>query len=280
MTHSCIVCGFELKENNEFISKCKNCSYYKSNLKPGYGQGIDGINELRRKNFIKIISKIKLLNDSSDLKVLEFGSGDGFFIDECKKMKVDITGSEANKEQCSLLQNKHNNIIEISLPLSNQQSQIFGKFNFIIFNDVFEHLENLDLVLNQLEKFLKPNGYLVINLPSSDGFIFKISEILFKAGLKNFYQRLWQKDLSSPHLSYFNKSNLEKLLIKYNYELIHSDSLDSIGKESNFQRLNSTIKNKFICFFLSSVLFFLYYLQKILPKDIIYQIYKITNLKS
>ena len=98
--------------------------------------------------------------------------------------------------------------------------------------------------------------------------------------LKNFYQRLWQKDLSSPHLSYFNKSNLEKLLIKYNYELIHSDSLDSIGKESNFQRLNSTIKNKFICFFLSSVLFFLYYLQKILPKDIIYQIYKITNLKS
>ena len=33
----------------------------------------------------------------------------------------------------------------------------FDKFDYIVFNDVFEHLENLDLVLDQLKKFLNLN---------------------------------------------------------------------------------------------------------------------------
>ena len=274
MIDLCIVCNFELKRINKFLFKCPNCKYYKSNLEPGYGRGIDGVDELRKKNFIQIIKQIKLLENQDNLRVLEFGSGAGFFIDECKKMKINITGSEADINQSSLLNNKFKNVINISLPLNNDATNLYSKFNFVVFNDVFEHLENLNLVIKQIKMFLKPNGYLIINIPSSDGFIFKISEFLFKIGIKNFHKRLWQENLSSPHLSYFNKSNLKKLLIKHNFELIHSDSLDSIGKADNFNRLNSTIKNKLICLILSSVLFFLYYLQKILPKDIIFQIYK------
>lgn len=274
MINPCVVCDFELKRINEFSFKCSNCDYYKSNLKPGYGRGVNGIDELRKKNFLQIIKQIKLLDNQDNLKVFEFGSGAGFFIDECKKMKINITGSEADINQSSLLNNKFKNVINISLPLNNDATNLYSKFNFVVFNDVFEHLENLNLVIKQIKMFLKPNGYLIINIPSSDGFIFKISEFLFKIGIKNFHKRLWQENLSSPHLSYFNKSNLKKLLIKHNFELIHSDSLDSIGKADNFNRLNSTIKNKLICLILSSVLFFLYYLQKILPKDIIFQIYK------
>ena len=274
MINLCIVCNFELKSINKFLFKCPNCKYYKSNLEPGYGRGIDGVDELRKKNFIQIIKQIKLLENQDNLRVLEFGSGAGFFIDECKKMKINITGSEADSDQCAILNNKFDNVINLSLPLNNDATNLYGKFNFIVFNDVFEHLENLDLVVKQVKKILKPNGYLIINIPSSDGFIFKISEFLFKIGIKNFYKRLWQENLSSPHLSYFNKSNLKKLLIRHNFELIHSDSLDSIGKDDNFNRLNSTIKNKLVCLILSSVLFCLYYMQKILPKDIIFQIYK------
>jgi 2-polyprenyl-3-methyl-5-hydroxy-6-metoxy-1,4-benzoquinol methylase len=274
MTNTCIICDSTFKKINEFISKCTNCAYYKSSLKPGFGRGIDGIDKLRKKNFQKIIHKIKSINRNEDLKILEFGSGGGFFIEECKKMRIDITGSEADKKQYFVLKEKFKNVVEISLPLKIEKNDLFGNFDFIIFNDVFEHLENLNLVSNQIEKFLKKNGHLIINLPSSDGFIFKISELLNKVGLENFYNRLWQKNLPSPHLSYFNKLNLESFLNKFNYDLIYSDSLDSIGKEGNFDRLNSTIKNKFICLILSSMIFFLYYLQKILPKDIIFQIYK------
>lgn len=274
MTNSCIICGSQYVEIKTSVFKCTNCSFYKSDFKPGFGRGIEGLSELRKKNFLKIIEKIKSIKQNDDLKILEFGSGGGFFIEVCKEMKIDITGSEADKNQCSVLKDKFDSVIELSLPLKSEDNDLFGKFDFIIFNDVFEHLENLDLVSKQLEKFLKKDGYLIMNIPSSDGFIFKTSELLNKFGLENFYNRLWQKNLPSPHLSYFNKSNLEKFLNKFNYDLIYSDSLDSIGKEGNFDRLNSTIKNKLICSVLSSIIFFLYYFQKVLPKDVVFQIYK------
>mgnify|MGYP006198140049 FL=1 len=70
-------------------------------------------------------------------------------------MRIDITGSEADKKQYFVLKEKFKNVVEISLPLKIEKNDLFGNFDFIIFNDVFEHLENLNLVSNQIEKFLK-----------------------------------------------------------------------------------------------------------------------------
>ena len=34
-----------------------------------------------------------------------------------------------------------------------------------------------------------------------------------KYGFSRFYDRLWQKNMNSPHISYFNSNNLNKLII-------------------------------------------------------------------
>ena len=270
----CEVCNSKFKKINDYVYKCTNCSFFKSKLKPGHGRDIEGISELRRKNFKKIIEIILSLNVNQSLKILEIGSGNGFFIEECKKSNIDITGSEADEEQYNLLKKKFLNIIKINLPIKDLNNDLLNKFDVVVFNDVFEHLINLDLTLIQLKSMLKTNGQIVINLPSSDGLIYKFSDILNKIGFINFYDRLWQKNLSSPHLSYFNNLNLKMLFKKHGYNLIHTSSLDTVSKKGNFIRLNSTIKYKFICFLLSGLLFLFYYFQKILPKDIILHIYK------
>lgn len=270
----CIICNSKFKKINDYVYKCINCSFFKSKLKPGHGRDIEGISELRRKNFKKIINIILSLNVNQSLKILEIGSGNGFFIEECEKSNIDITGSEADEEQYNLLAKNFSNIIKIALPIKNFNNKLSNKFDVVVFNDVFEHLENLDLILIQLKSILKTNGQIVINLPSSDGLIYKFSNILNKIGFTNFYDRLWQKNLASPHLSYFNNSNLKMLFNKHGYNLIHTTSLDTVSKKGNFIRLNSTIKYKFICFLLSGLLFLFYYFQKILPKDIILHIYK------
>jgi len=270
----CIVCNSKFKKINDYVYKCINCSFFKSKLKPGHGRDIEGISELRRKNFKKIIDIILSLNVNQSLKILEIGSGNGFFIEECEKSNIDITGSEADEEQYNLLAKNFSNIIKIALPIKNFNNELSNKFDVVVFNDVFEHLENLDLILIQLKSILKTNGQIVINLPSSDGLIYKFSNILNKIGFTNFYDRLWQKKLASPHLSYFNNSNLKMFFNKHGYNLIHTTSLDTVSKKGNFIRLNSTIKYKFICFLLSGLLFLFYYFQKILPKDIILHIYK------
>ena len=270
----CVVCNSKFTKINDYVYKCINCSFFKSKLKPGHGRDIEGISELRRKNFKKIIDIILSLNVNQDLKILEIGSGNGFFIEECKRSNIIITGSEADEEQYNLLTKKFSNIIKIALPIKDLNNELSNKFDVVVFNDVFEHLENLDLIIIQLKSILKTNGQIVINLPSSDGLIYKFSNILNKIGFTNFYNRLWQKNLASPHLSYFNNLNLKMLFNKHGYNLIHATSLDTVSKKGNFIRLNSTIKYKFICFLLSGLLFLFYYFQKILPKDIILHIYK------
>ena len=274
---NCTICNFNLKKINEFVFKCEKCLFLCSNLKPGYGREIEGINTLRKENFIELIKVIKYLNISKKLKILEIGSGNGHFIEECIKNKIDITGSEVEKKDCENLKKKFPQILQIKLPIENLSHNKFDKFNFIIFNDVFEHLENLDLVINQLDLYLDNNGKILINLPSSDGIIFKFSNFLRRIGIKNFYNRLWQKDLSSPHLSYFNNSNLKLLFKKHGYNSIYSNSLNTVTKTGNFKRLNSTIKNIVLCHILNFIIIVFFFLQKIFPRDIIFHIFEKKN---
>ena len=85
----CVVCNSKFKKINDYVYKCTNCSLFISKLKPGHGRDVEGISELRRKNFKKIIEIILSLNVNQSLKILEIGSGNGFFIEECKKSNID-----------------------------------------------------------------------------------------------------------------------------------------------------------------------------------------------
>ena len=100
---NCIVCNTTNKKINDFVYKCEKCLFLQSNLKSGTGRQIDGISELRRKNFNYIIKTIKSLNISEKFKILEIGSGSGYFIEECIKSELDITGSEANDTMIKML---------------------------------------------------------------------------------------------------------------------------------------------------------------------------------
>ena len=271
---SCYACEDTLIKNTDYTYKCKNCDLYVSNLVPGFGREIVGIDDLRIKNSKEVLLKILPFKKDDDFKILEFGSGEGLFINEAQKLKLDITGSEPDEPQFQILKKKYNDIIKVALPFEEAREELLGKFDFIVFNDVFEHLKELDKILIQLKSYLKSDGYIVINIPSSDGFIFKISKLLYKINIKSIHDRLWQKSLNSPHLTYFNNKNLPTFLKKFDYDLIYKGTLDFIGDTGNFERLNSINKNKFYCYFYSSLLKILYYVQKLLPRDCMFHIYK------
>lgn len=48
------------------------------------------------------------------------------------------------------------------------------KYDAITFNDVFEHLPNLSVIVTAVRHHLNENGILIINLPVSDGFFSKL----------------------------------------------------------------------------------------------------------
>ena len=84
---------------------------------------------------------------------------------------------------------------------------------------------------------------------------------------------LWQKNSSSPHLSYFNKLNLTKLFSKNGFTLLESGNLETLefNNLDRFRNMYKRIMSTIILTIFTSIFFFL---QFILPKDIMYLIFK------
>ncbi len=265
----CQVCNGKLKKINSYSFKCRDCGCYFSNLKPSVGQDVEGIESLRRKNFKKIIKQ--LLKYKANPKILEIGSGDGYFIDECNIANIQITGSEASLKSLKRLKSIYREkILKVHLP---NPIKTDLKFDIVIFNDVFEHLEKLNDVITEINVVLKDDGLVILNLPTSDGIIFKVSKFLLRFKINKFYDRLWQKNSCSPHLSYFNKLNLTKLFSKNGFDLMESGNLETL-KFNNLERFRNLYKkmlSTLILTFFTSIFFFL---QFTLPKDIMYLIFK------
>ena len=265
----CQVCDGKLKKVNFYSFKCRDCNCFFSTLKPSVGQDVKGIESLRRKNFKKLIKN--LLKHKVNPKILEIGSGDGYFIDECNFANLQITGSEASKKSFERLRSVYGKkILKVHLP---NPIKIESTFDVIIFNDVFEHLENINGVIKEVSKVLKDDGLVLLNLPTSDGIIFKTSTVLLRLKISKIYDRLWQKNGSSPHLSYFNKFNLTKLFSKNGFILLESGNLRTLEFNS-FNRFRNLYKNIFSTLILSILSSTFFFLQFVLPKDIMYLIFK------
>lgn len=272
MNNSCLICGSKLKYNSNFTLKCKNCNFYISELTKGFGAPVEGIDDVRLNNFEKIFT---ILKDEikEDSKILEIGPGKGLFMKLAVSKKIDITGIEPGIKESQNLTNQGYKIFNYEFPLKN--FNIGDTYNFIIFNDVLEHIHisKLEEAIKQCHKLLKKNGFLIINLPNSNGIFFRISALLKIFKINIFYDRLWQKNFSSPHMVYFNSNNLNIFVQNYKFNFYKEFNLDTINKNSK-KRISHSIKNIFLLNIISFFIDFLSYFVKFLPKDIILKIYK------
>ncbi len=265
----CQVCNGKLKKINSYSFKCLDCNFYFSNLKPSVGQDVEGIESLRRKNFKKLIKQ--LLKYKIKPKILEIGSGDGFFVDECNNVDIKITGSEASLKSFKRLKLIYGErILKVHLPKPIKTDSVF---DVVVFNDVFEHLEKINDVIEEVSLVLKDDGLIVLNLPTSDGIIFKISKFLMNFKVNVFYDRLWQKNSCSPHLSYFNKENLTKLFSKNGFIFLESGYLKTL-EFNNLDRFSNLYKSRILSALLTIFTSLFFFIQFILPKDIMYLILK------
>jgi hypothetical protein len=85
---------------------------------------------------------------------------------------------------------------------------------------------------------LSDGGILVLNLPSSRGFFYRLSRLFARVGLPGPFERMWQKDLPSPHVHYFNASNLATLVGRHDFTLLQSFTLPSLRASGLMERLS------------------------------------------
>lgn len=240
-SNSSIKLKFKLKFD---IYQCRSCDFqfcpdasfdasFKSNLDEKNKE--KALKNLRLENFQKIIKSIKKNLLSSQIKGLEIGPGNGWFIETCIENSIICDGIEPeirfNETYSKLEANVINGFYPIDIPEDN-------KYDFVIFNDVLEHLNNLEEVMKTNYSLLNSNGILVINLPIQEGLIYFLSRVLYQFRFKSFLNRMWQFNFHSPHLSYFTKDNLINFASKSNFSLKDSYKLRTINLSEISDRIN------------------------------------------
>lgn len=244
----CPICSnssIKLKYKLKFdIYQCRKCDFqfcpdasfdasFKSNLDEKNKE--KALKNLRLGNFQKIIKSIKKNLPSGQIKGLEIGPGNGWFIETCVENSIICDGIEPEIRFNETYSKLGVNVINGFYPNDIPEDK---KYDFVIFNDVLEHLNNLEEVMKTNYSLLNSNGILIINLPIQEGLIYFIARLLYQFRFKSFLNRMWQFNFHSPHLSYFTKDNLINFASKNNFHLKDSYKLRTINLSEISDRIN------------------------------------------
>lgn len=226
MKVKCSLCKFETSEiissnvrdsKKHKIIKCKKCNhiqlfpiptekeekkFYDENLQDKNIKFFGGIKENRIKSAYDTDRRVDLIKKiiPKNGKILEIGSGHGFFLEAMEKLNFDIKGVEISKEKRKLAKRiTKAEILNVNLLVQNDD---LGKFDAIVLFHVLEHLTNPSDFLKKIRLFLKPRGKIIIEVPNVDDI-----QLTSNREYQKFY---WQRG----HLHYFNSKSLRSVIKK------------------------------------------------------------------
>jgi SAM-dependent methyltransferase len=248
MDHSnCPVCGSPLKLKYKLrfnVFECANCGLLHSDAQFEHSFQSDleagirdiGLKKLRLKNFNVIIKELQKAKPGK-LHGLEIGSGNGWWLETCRANGIDCTGIEPEHVYEDYHKENKLNIVYGFYP--DVSPKCDGGYDFIIFNDVFEHIPDINGLIESLKQDLADDGILIINIPMSTGFFYRMARVLHAFGQDNSLTRMWQFNFHSPHMNYFNEQNLKLLLSKHGLDCIRVFKLDSLDFSTVKERILS-----------------------------------------
>jgi 2-polyprenyl-3-methyl-5-hydroxy-6-metoxy-1,4-benzoquinol methylase len=109
----------------------------------------------------------KYIPNFHQLKVLEIGCAEGGLLDILGSIGIDSLGIELSPEriQIALKKNPNLNVIQGDITDENLSAKIGKEFDFIIMREVIEHVQNKYAAFENIDRLLKPGGYIYISFP-------------------------------------------------------------------------------------------------------------------
>lgn len=254
--------------NINWLFGCPDCKFEQSTLSPGVGAEVLGIETLRRKKFALILDVISDYVDPRGIKAIEVGCNRGWFLDAARSHGIDCVGIEPDLAAAAEARSRGHTVYDKLFPDALIDAG-FPQTDVIVFNDVFEHLPDVRAAKTSIHQFLKPHGLLVLNLPNSNGVLYRLAKVFAQLGWSGPLERLWQKGLTSPHLSYFNPQNLELLFGADGcFSLLKTQRLDSLQIAGLWSRLRSGGQSRALSLLLYIPLALTAFFSRLLPSDI------------
>lgn len=244
MNTTCILCGatdnFELvseqvrDSDQHSVVKCQGCghiqltplpspsenSLFYDRDQPAKSLGVPtDLEYLRRLKEWDTKRRVKFLQDvPKDSRILEVGSGEGFFLDEMFRHGYNITGVEISQVKRDIIhQVTKAPVLDVNLLDSTPD---LGKFGMIIMFHLIEHLTDPIGFCRKLNQYLADDGTLVLELPNLDDLLL---------GTCPEYRAFWWQ---RAHISYFNEDSIRYVLNKAGFNITHLSGVQRYGLEN------------------------------------------------
>lgn len=225
----CDACGYEASTFQQTI----NTSLSQAMIDEGAREA--GLKQVRQHNFEVLVDVLRK-SVRPQGRVLDVGAAHGWFLETAGR-SFDVFGIEPDEAVYNATTARGIRLRKGFFPDVMAAGE---KVDAIVFNDVIEHVAPIGEVLDACWRHLADDGVLLINLPSTKGIFYRSALLLSRLGMRSFLERLWQKDLASPHVHYFQTKNLESLLRHHRFEPIVRGRLETLRFSGLWMRISYT----------------------------------------
>lgn len=214
------------------ICKCKECGLIFSNPQPipfsiQDHYGIPPENYWKKEYFTvdknyfnNDIQRLKeLMEFTEGMKALDIGAGLGKQMIALERHGFDTYGFEPSKPFYErALSQMHINPNKLKLGMIEELEYPENHFDFITFGAVLEHLYDPSASIKKAMKWLKPNGIIRIEVPSSDWLVNKMINLFYKLSFTDYVGNM--SPMHEPyHLFEFSLESFEMHAKQNNYEI-------------------------------------------------------------
>lgn len=248
-THShCPACRKPLRTGlHSWHRVCPACSYEGSALQVdidvhGEREVLDetlreeGLSDLRQSNFRLLTTELASTVNARDTdrpSLLDVGCGHGWFL-EATAGKFISQGIEPDARIADMATSRGLPVRKGFFPDVLEDGE---RFDVISFNDVMEHIPDVDAAFAACARHLSPGGRVVINSPARTGILYRISKLMNRLGLSSSFERMWQKGFPSPHVHYFDDDSIRAIGKHAGLELERITTLPSVSTRGLYARI-------------------------------------------
>lgn len=163
-----------------------------------------------------LIGKIKQFAKKENMRLLDVGAANGYFISLATPHGFDASGIEVSESAVKWATGLGRKVECTSIESFSAESE----FDVITILDVLEHLEDPKAALLKIHSFTSEDGLVVINVPDRSSLFSRM------CGMR------WHAYLPPEHWYYFNRNSLELLLSDCGFEVVCVGNLSKTFKVS------------------------------------------------